>query len=57
MPKKNDLTVEKIREQTRKRGKKHYEAHKEEVNRKNRERYHRKKMDKKLSKMYERDGL
>jgi hypothetical protein len=49
MPEKDtDLTVEKIREQTRERNRRHYEKHKEKVKKDNRERYHRKTLDKEL---------
>lgn len=41
-------TLEKIREQERIRRKRYYEKHKEKVKKDNRERYHRKKLDKKL---------
>jgi hypothetical protein len=48
-----DLTVEKIREQNRERSRRHYEKHKEAVKKDNRERYHRKKLDKELLEVQE----
>jgi hypothetical protein len=46
-------TLEKIREQERIRRKRYYETHKEKVKNENKERYHRKKLDKKLSEVSE----
>jgi len=43
---KQDLTVDKIREQNRLRAKKYYEAHKKQISKKRKE---RRAMDKKLS--------
>jgi hypothetical protein len=51
---KNKRTLEKIREQERIRRKRYYEKHKEKVKKDNRERYHRKKLDKELSEVQER---
>jgi len=45
---KDERTLEKIREQERIRRKRYYEKHKERVKQENRERYHQKKLDKKL---------
>ena len=49
----NNRTLEKIREQDRVRRKRYYEKHKESVKKSNRERYHRKKLDKELPEVQE----
>jgi hypothetical protein len=45
---KSKRTLEKIREQERIRRKRYYENHKEKVKKDNKERYHRKKLEKEL---------
>jgi hypothetical protein len=50
---KNKRTLEKIREQERIRRKRYYEKHKEKVRKDNKERYHRKKLDKELPEVQE----
>ena len=49
----NNRTLEKIREQDRVRRKRYYEKHKESVKKDNRERYHRKKLEKELPEVQE----
>ncbi len=50
-------TIKKIRDQEKIRSKKYYERHREEVKKRNLERYHRNKIDKKLSKVHRGDNI